>query len=78
MIRIPPKHSVSEVMGFIKGKSAIRAARDCMGRHQSFKGYHYWAREYFVSTIGIDERSIREYIREQKNNDQELDQQKLS
>ena len=59
MIRIPPKYSVSEVMGYIKGKSAIRAARDFMGRHQSFKGYHFWARGYFVSTVGIDERTIR-------------------
>ena len=64
MIRIPPKYSVSEVMAYIKGKSAIRAARDFMGRHQSFKGYHFWARGYFVSTVGIDERTIRQYIRE--------------
>ena len=77
MIRIPPKHSVSAVMGYIKGKSAIRAARDFMGRHQSFKGYHFWARGYFVSTVGIDEQTIRQYIREQERNDQKLDQQKL-
>jgi putative transposase len=77
LIRIPPKYSVSEVMGYIKGKSAIRAARDFMGRHRSFKGYHFWARGYFVSTVGIDERTIREYIREQEKNDQKLDQQKL-
>ena len=64
MIRIPPKYSVSEVMGYIKGKSTIRAARDFMGRHQSFKGYHFWVRGYFVSTVGIDERTIRQYIRE--------------
>ena len=63
MIRIPPKHSVSEVMGYIKGKSAIRAARDFMGRHLNYRGYHFWARGYFVSTVGIDERTIREYIR---------------
>ena len=60
MISIPPKYSVAQVIGFIKGKSAIRAARDFMGRHQSFKGYHFWARGYFVSTVGIDERTIRE------------------
>ena len=77
MIRIPPKHSVSEVMEYIKGKSAIRAARDFMGRHQSFKGYHFWVRGYFVSTVGIDERTIRQYIREQEKNDQKRDQQKL-
>jgi len=77
MIRIPPKYSVSHVMGYIKGKSAIRMARDFMGRHQGFKGYHFWARGYFVSTVGIDEQTIREYIRDQEKNDQKLDQQRL-
>ena len=73
MIRIPPKHSVSHVVGYIKGKSAIRVARDFMGRHQSFKGYHFWARGYFVSTVGIDERVIGDYIRNQEQNDQKRD-----
>ena len=77
MIRIPPKYSVSHVMGYIKGKSAIRMARDFMGRHQGFKGYHFWARGYFVSTVGIDETTIREYIRDQEKNDQKLDQHRL-
>ena len=77
MIRIPPKYSVSSVIGYIKGKSAIRMARDFMGRHQSFKGYHFWARGYFVSTVGIDEEIIRKYIREQEKNDQKLDQRNL-
>jgi putative transposase len=77
MIRIPPKYSVSAVIGYIKGKSAIRMARDFMGRHQSFKGYHFWARGYFVSTVGIDEEIIRKYIREQEENDKKLDQKKL-
>ena len=77
MIRIPPKQSVSHVVGYIKGKSAIRMARDFMGRHQSFKGYHFWARGYFVSTVGIDERVIREYIQNQEKNDQKSDQGRL-
>ena len=77
MIRIPPKHAVSYVVGYIKGKSAIRMARDFMGRHQGFKGYHFWARGYFVSTVGIDESTIREYIRDQEKNDQKLDQHRL-
>ena len=64
-------------MEYIKGKSAIRAARDFMGRHQSFKGYHFWARGYFASTVRIDERTIRQYIREQEKNDQKRDQNKL-
>jgi putative transposase len=77
MIRIPPKRSVSLVVGYIKGKSAVRVARDFMGRHRNFRGYHFWARGYFVSTVGIDERTIREYIRQQEKNDQKLDQQRL-
>ena len=77
VIRIPLKYSVSYVMGYIKGKSAIRMARDFMGRHQGFKGYHFWARGYFVSTVGIDEGTIREYVRDQEKNDQKLDQQRL-
>ena len=48
-----------------------------MGRQRSFKGYHFWARGYFVSTVGIAERTIREYIRHQEQNDQRLDQQRL-
>ena len=77
MIRIPPKYSVSHVVGYIKGKSAIRVARDHMGRQRSFKGYHFWARGYFVSTVGIDERTIRDYIRNQEKNDQKIDEQRL-
>jgi len=77
MIRIPPKRSVSDVVGYIKGKSAIRVARDFMGRHRNYKGYHFWARGYFVSTVGIDERTIREYTRHQEKNDRKLDQQRL-
>lgn len=77
LIRIPPKYSVSEVVGYIKGKSAIRAARDFMGRKHGFKGYHFWARGYFVSTVGIDEDTIRVYIRDQEKNDERLDQQRL-
>ncbi len=77
LIRIPPKHSVSHVVGYVKGKSAIRVARDFMGRHRSFKGYHFWARGYFVSTVGIDEVVIREYIRNQEQNDRKSDQNRL-
>ena len=77
MIRIPPKHSVSAVVGYIKGKSAIRMARDFMGRHQNYRGYHFWARGFFVSTVGLDEDVIRKYIRDQEENDQKRDQKKL-
>ena len=77
LVRIPPKHSVSHVVGYVKGKSAIRVARDFMGRHRSFKGYHFWACGYFVSTVGIDEVVIREYIRNQEENDRKGDQNRL-
>ena len=77
LIRIPPKYAVSEVVGFIKGKSAIRVARDFMGRYRSFKGYHFWARGYFVSTVGIDEAVIQAYVRDQEKQDQNDDQGRL-
>jgi len=77
MIRIPPKHSVSEVVGYIKGKSAIRVARDYMRRERNYKGYHFWARGYFVSTVGADEGVVRDYIRNQEENDRKIDQQRL-
>jgi len=77
LLRIPPKHSVSHVVGYMKGKSAIRVARDFMGRHRSFKGYHFWARGYFVSTVGIDEVVIRQYIRNQEEHDRKSDQNRL-
>jgi len=63
--------------GYIKGKSAIRVARDFMKRERNFKGYHFWARGYFVSTVGADERVVREYIRHQEENDRKIDQQRL-
>jgi putative transposase len=77
MIAIPPKYSVSEVIGYIKGKSAIHMARVYGGRKQNFVGQHFWARGYFVSTVGRDETVIREYIRNQEKEDARLDQLKL-
>ncbi len=64
MISIPPKYSVSQVIGYIKGKSAIHIARTFAGRKRNFVGQHFWARGYFVSTVGRDETVIREYIRQ--------------
>jgi putative transposase len=77
MISIPPKYSVSHVVGYMKGKSAILVAREFMGRYKNFKGYHFWARGYFVSTVGLDEVVIRHYIRNQEQNDQKSDQNRL-
>ena len=65
MIVIPPEYSVSQVVGYIKGKSAIHIAREYAGRKRNFVGQHFWARGYYVSTVGRDETVIREYIRQQ-------------
>jgi len=65
LISIPPKHSVAQVVGFIKGKSAIHIAREYGGRKRNFVGQSFWARGYFVSTVGRDEEVIRNYIRHQ-------------
>ena len=78
MISIPPKHSVSQVVGYIKGKSAIHIARQFGGRRRNFTGQHFWARGYFVSTVGRDEEVIRQYIRNQEVEDQRQDQLKFS
>lgn len=77
MLRIPPKYAVSQVIGFIKGKSAIHLARVYGERKRSFVGQHFWARGYFVSTVGRDEQVIRAYIRNQEAEDQRLDQLQL-
>ena len=78
MISIPPKHSVSQVAGYIKGKSAIYIARNFGERRRNFVGQHFWARGYFVSTVGRDEAVIREYIQQQEEEDRRRDQQDLS
>jgi len=77
MISIPPKYSVAQVMGFIKGKSAIHIARQYMGRKRNFVGQSFWARGYFVSTVGRDEKVIREYIRHQEAEDRRMEQLQL-
>jgi putative transposase len=77
MISIPPKYAVSQVIGYIKGKSAIHLARVYGERKRSFVGQNFWARGYFVSTVGRDEEMIREYIRNQEREDKRLDQMNL-
>jgi len=77
MISIPPKYAVSQVVGYIKGKSAIHLARVYGERKRNFVGQHFWARGYFVSTVGRDEAVIRSYIQRQEAEDQRLDQLKL-
>jgi putative transposase len=77
LISIPPKYAVSQVVGYIKGKSAIHLAWVYGERKRNFVGQHFWARGYFVSTVGRDEATIREYIRHQEKEDERLEQLKL-
>ena len=77
LISIPPKHAVSQVVGYIKGKSAIHIARVYFDRKRNYVGQHFWARGYFVSTVGRDEAAIRDYIRKQEKEDKRLEQIRL-
>ena len=77
LISIPPKYAVSQVIGYMKGKSAIYLARVYGEKKRNFVGQHFWARGYFVSTVGRDETMIREYIRHQEQEDQRIEQLNL-
>jgi len=77
MLSIPPKYAVSQVVGFIKDKSAIHIARVYSERKRNYVGQRFWARGYFVSTVGRDEEVVREYIRRQENEDRRLDELNL-
>ena len=74
LVSIPPKYSVSQVVGYMKGKSAIHIARTFMGKPRNFTGESFWARGYFVSTVGRDEKEIRAYLQKQEQEDQRIDQ----
>lgn len=76
-ISIPPKYAVSNVVGFIKGKSAISIARQFMGKTKNFTGESFWARGYFVSTVGLDEEVVKAYIREQEKEEEHYEQLSL-
>ena len=77
LLSIPPKYAVSQVLGYIKGKSAIHIARVYAGRKRNFVGQHFWARGYLVSTVGKDEATIRRYIQNQEQEDKRHDQQEM-
>jgi putative transposase len=77
MLLIPPKYAVSQVVGYMKGKSAIHVARTFGERKRNFVGQHFWARGFFVSTVGRDEEVIRQYIRHQEAEDRRQDQIRL-
>ena len=77
LLSIPPKYSVAQIVGFIKGKSAIQIARNFQGRKKNFVGQNFWARGYYVSTVGKDEDAVRAYIQHQEKEDKRLDQLNL-
>ena len=77
MLSIPPKYAVSQVVGYIKGKSAVHIARRYSGRQRNYIGQHFWARGYFASTVGRDEQVIRDYIRHQEKEDKRIEQMQL-
>jgi putative transposase len=76
-ISIPPKFAVAQVVGFIKGKSAIYIARNFGVRQRNFQGEHFWARGDYVSTVGKDEEVIKAYIKNQEAEDQKFEQRRL-
>ncbi len=78
LLMIPPKYSVAHTVGFLKGKSAIRIFRDYLQVKRNFTGRHFWARGYCVSTVGLDEHMIREYIRHQEREEKRQDQMRLA
>ena len=73
-VSVPPKYALSNVIGYIKGKSAISIARNFSGKRRNFTGENFWARGYYVSTVGLDEDSVRQYIRNQEAEDERLEQ----
>ena len=74
LISIPPKYSVAEIIGYMKGKSSIWIAQNVERKARNFTGHKFWARGYFVSTVGSDEEKIRKYIQDQDVADRQLDQ----
>lgn len=77
VLAIPPKYAVSEVMGFVKGKSAIKMFDLHVELKRRYWGRHFWSKGYCVSTVGLDEEQIRKYVRWQLKKDQSTDQLSL-
>lgn len=76
-LSIPRKFSVANTVGFLKGKSAIRIHRECLGQTWNFTGLHFWAKGYRVSTVGLDEQTILRYIRDQEAEEKWLERLQL-
>ena len=77
LISIPPKYLVAQIVGYIKGKSAIHIARTYLGQRKNYSGMSFWARGYFVSTVGADEEVVRVYTRAQEKEDHRVEQLSL-
>ena len=77
LLRIPPKYSVANTVGYLKGKSAIRIHRELLKTKGTLFGRTFWSRGYCVSTVGLDEKQIRDYIRQQEELDKRLEQTEL-
>ncbi len=77
LLSIPPKFSIANTIGFVKGKSAIQIHRRFLARERNFTGFHFWARGYCVSTVGLDEAQIRQYIQSQENEEKLQEQLSL-
>jgi len=77
LLSVPPKYSIAMTVGYLKGKSAIRIHRELMKKRGTLFGRSFWARGYCVSTVGLDESAIRQYVREQERHQKELDQNEL-
>ena len=66
LLSVPPKYSIAMTMGYLKGKSAVRVHREVLSTKGTLFGRSFWARGYCVSTVGLDEAQVREYIRQQE------------
>ena len=78
LLMIPPKFSVANTIGFLKGKSAIRIFRDYLQVKRNFTGHHFWVRGYCVSNVGLDEQMIREYTKNQERGEKRQEQMRLA
>ena len=78
VMSIPPKYSVSSVMGFLKGKLALRLFQRYERLGKRYWGRHLWARGYCVSTVGLNEQQIREYVKWQEKKEKEIEQRQLN
>ena len=74
VVSVPPKYSISEVVGFLKGKSAIKVFDLHTELKKRYWGRHFWAKGYCVSTVGLDEERIRKYVKWQLHKDKRMDQ----